>query len=248
MKRFFIRFNYTGLRNEVHVEYGETVDGIVVKHNPQMLGISPQYDTFKTSLNTEVGVLDVIMKSEYTGEISAQDAVRDGIFRGFDNAVKSAENHFNADKRRAAERIRVVLDHYGNIAVKAFDQETAAIDDLLRELNANYAADMQLLSLTDWLTQLDAENQKFKTLMSERYAETARRPRTRMKAARIETDRSLRAILDMVEALAAVNGAEPYQPFIDELNAVSERYKNLLAQASGKRAKSKAEENEKDVE
>ena len=241
MKRIFIRFNYTDLRNEVHVEYNENVDGIVVKFNPQTLEISPQYSTYKTALNTEVGLLDFIYKSEYTDEINAQDHVRDDIFRGFDNAVKSAETHFNADKRKAAQKIRIVLGHYNNIAAKTFDEETAAIDDLQRELNGNHAADVQLLGLADWLTQLDLENQKFKTLMSERYAETAKRPHTRMKDARFETDRALRAMLDMVEALAAVNGIEMYQPFINELNAVSERYKNQLAQAAGRRAKSKEE-------
>jgi hypothetical protein len=240
-----IHLSYESLRNEVHVEYNETADSIVVKHNPQTLGIVPQHNAFKSSLNVEVSILDVIRKSGYTGEISAQDSVRDGIFRGFDDAVKSAENHFNADKRKAAERIRVALDNYGNIAAKSFDQETAAIDDLKRELDDNYADDIQLLDLTDWLTQLDVENQKFKTLMSERYTETAKRPETRMKAARAETDKALRAMLDMVEALATVNGVEMYQPFINELNAVSERYKNQLAQATGRRAKSKEDETEK---
>jgi hypothetical protein len=238
-KRLIIHLSYENLRNEVHVEYNETVDSIVVKHNPHVLGISLQYNAFKTSLNAEIGVLDVINKSEYTGEISVQDHVRDSIFRGFDDAVKSAENHFNADKRKAAERIRVVLDHYGNIAAKAFDQETATIDDLERELHGNYSADMRLLALTDWLTQLNIENQKFKTLMSERYAETAKRPATRMKTARNDTDKALRAMLNMVEALVTVNGVEMYQSFVNELNAVSERYKNQLAQAAGRRAKSK---------
>jgi hypothetical protein len=46
----------------------------------------------------------------------------------------------------------------------------------------------------------------------------------------------------MVEALAAVNGADAYLPFINELNAASERYKNQLAQAAGRRAKAKTEE------
>jgi hypothetical protein len=64
MKKFFIRFHYTELRNEVHVEYYETIDGVVVKHNPQTLGISSQYNAFKTSLNAEVSVLDIISKSE----------------------------------------------------------------------------------------------------------------------------------------------------------------------------------------
>jgi hypothetical protein len=237
MKKLILRFSYENLRNEAHVEYNETIDGIVITHNPQTLGILPQYNNYKTALNVEVGVLDIICKSEYTDEISNQDHVRDGIFRGLVDAVQSSRNHFNADKRKAAEKIHVVLEHYGNIAAKAFDQETAAIDDLLRELNDNHDVDVQLLSLTDWLMQLDAENQQFKQLMLERYAEVARRPSTRMKAARIETDKMLRVMLNMIDALIMVNGADKYMPFINELNAVSERYKNQLAQAAGRRTK-----------
>jgi hypothetical protein len=233
----FIRFRYENLRNEVHVEYNETIDGIAIKHVPQTLGILPQYNDYKTAVNTEVGALDVIKKSEYTDEISAQDHVRDGIFRGFVDAVQSSRNHFDANKRKAAEKINFVLEHYGNIAAKAFDQETAAVDDMLRELNDNHAADVQLLSLTDWLTQLDAENKKFKQLMSERYTAIAQRPTTRMKAARAETDKALRTMLDMLDALIMVNGADAYMPFINELNAVNKRYKNQLAQAAGRRTK-----------
>jgi hypothetical protein len=237
MERFFIRFRYTELRNEAHVEYNETVDGLVVKYSPQALGILPQYSAYKESLQVEIDSLDAIRKSKYTDEIVAQDHVRDGVFRGFSDAVKSSLNHFNADKRKAAERISRVLEHYGNVAAKAFDQETAAIDDLLRELNGNHAVDVQLLSVSEWLMQLDAENQTFKTLMSERYTEVAQRPSTRMKAARLETDKALRTLLDMVEALAMVNGVANYEAFINELNAVSERYENQLAQASGRRTK-----------
>jgi hypothetical protein len=239
-KTLIIRFRYENLHNETHVEYNETADGLVIRYNPQTLGILPQYSTYKAALNVEVDILDVIRKSEYTGEISAQDHVRDGIFRGLADAVKSSLHHFNADKRKAAARMEVVLEHYGNIAAKAFDQETAAIDDLLRELNDHHAADVQMLLLNDWLTQLDAENRTFKQLMSERYTEVSRRPTTRMKAARADTDRALRTMLNMLEALTAVHGVDAYLPFLNELNAVSERYKNQLAQAAGRRAKAKS--------
>ena len=37
-KILIIKFRYENLRNEVHVEYNETIDGIVIKHNPQILG------------------------------------------------------------------------------------------------------------------------------------------------------------------------------------------------------------------
>jgi hypothetical protein len=235
MVNLIIRFRYEHLRNEAHVEYNETVSGLITKYNPQ--GIQIQSAAYKSSLNDEVSVLDVIRKSEYTIEISDQDHVRDEIFRGFDEAVQSACHHFDLNKRKSAEKIDVVLEHYGNIAAKTFDQETAAIDDLLRELNDNYSADITLLGLNDWLTQLAAENRKFKQLMSERYTEAAQRPKTRMKSARAETDKAFRSMLDMLEALLKVNGVDAYMPFINELNAVSERYKNQIAQAAGRRTK-----------
>ncbi|MDR1553899.1 MAG: DUF6261 family protein [Prevotellaceae bacterium] len=236
MKKF-IRFNYTALRNEAHVEYNETFDSIIVRHNPQALGVQQQYDDYKTALDTEVSALDVIRKSGYTGEINAQDNVRDGILRGFIDGVKSAMHHFDTSKRHAAAKLNTVIEHYGNVARKTFDEETVAIDDLLRELNDRHVAEVQLLSLNDWLTQLDAENQTFRQLMAARYAEIARRPAAKMKTARFATDRALRLLLNMIEALVMVNGIDSYKTLINELNAVSERYKNQLAKTAGKRTK-----------
>jgi hypothetical protein len=42
-----------------------------------------------------------------------------------------------------------VSEYYGNIAAKTFDRETAAIDDLLRELNERHVAGVALLGLND---------------------------------------------------------------------------------------------------
>jgi hypothetical protein len=242
MKNLIIRFKYDHLRNETHVEYNETVNGLVIKCNPQTLGIAVLYGAYKSALEVEVSVLDVILKSEYTVEINAQDHVRDGIFRGFAEAVQSARHHFDPDKRKSAGKVNVVLEHYGNIAAKTFDQETAAIDDMLRELNGQYSDDVIRIGLNEWTKQLDTENQTFKHLMSERYTEAARRPTVRMKTARAETDKTLRTMLDMVDALVKVNGDEAYLPFVNELNAVSERYRNQLAQAAGRRPKSTTNE------
>jgi hypothetical protein len=93
------------------------------------------------------------------------------------------------------------------------------------------------LALNDWVVQLAAENQRFKILMDERYKETSQRPATRMKAARTETDRALRNLFNQIEALARVNGIAAYEEFVKELNAVLERYKNILAQEKGRRTK-----------
>ena len=235
MKSLLVRFQYKDLRNEAHVEYHETVDETIVKYNPQILGIKPLYDAYKPLLDTEVSLLDQIRKSEYTSQIAHQDHVRDNLLHGFADAVRSLLRHFDETKRTAAERIHLVMEHYGNISVRTFDQETAAIDDLLRELFDNHRTDIDALSLEDWLMQLDAENRTFKTLMTDRYVEMANRPTTRMKTVRAELDKAFRALLNMIEAQMMVNGETAYRALVDELNAVSERYKNQLAQAAGRR-------------
>jgi hypothetical protein len=234
----FIRLDCKSLRNEAHVELHETADTIIVRFNPASLGIEVQYGEYKPLLDIEVSLLDVVRKSGYTSEIDGADHRRDGIFRGFADAVKSGLNHFDPAKREASGRIEVVLNNYGNIAAKSLDRETAAIDDILRELNSgDCPAFVNLLGLADWLVQLDAENQTFKTLMMARYGEVANRPATQMKTARKDVDKAFHTIIDRIEALATVNGIAPYEAFIRELNAVLERYKNIMASEAGRRKK-----------
>jgi hypothetical protein len=204
-----------------------------------LLGIASLYAEYKLLLEEEISSLDVIRKSERTVDLEDQDRKRDSLFRGFDDAVKSNLNHFAAAKQEAARRVQAILDHYGNIAAKPLDQETAAIDDLLRELaTSDHAALIATLGLGDWLVELKAENQLFKKLMQERYEETAQRPTIHMRPARMALDKALRAMLNRVEALVEVNGIANYEAFIRELNAIMERHKNMLAQRQGRNKKS----------
>jgi enamine deaminase RidA (YjgF/YER057c/UK114 family) len=228
--KMIVRVNYSHLRNEAYVEMHDTIKRIFINHPPAQLGITPQYDLYQSCYSEVVAALDVIFKSGYTGLLDEQDHVRDRIFRGLDDAVKSALNHFSSDKREAARMLKIVLDRYGNIAAKAIDQETAAIDDLIRELQTgNYPAMTVTLALTDWIEQLQTENRRFKDLMMARYSEAAQRPATHMKTARAATDRAFRELIRQLEALALVNGIKEYETLFRELNAVLERYKNLLA-------------------
>jgi hypothetical protein len=239
MEAGIIRFRYEHLRNEAHVEFHESVDNLFVKYPPESLGLAPLYAEYKPLLGAEISSLDVMRKSEHTVDLEDQDHKRDGLYRGFDDAVKSSLNHFAPAKLEAARKVQAILDSYGNIAAKPLDQETAAIDDLLRELaTPNHAALIATLGLEDWLVELKAENQLFKKLMQERYEETAQRPTIRMRPARADVDKSLRAMQNRVEALVEVNGAASYEAFIRELNAIMERYKNLLAQQQGRNKKS----------
>ncbi|MDR2469669.1 MAG: DUF6261 family protein [Tannerella sp.] len=238
------RFAYTNLRNEAHVEFHETSDVVIIKYDPSTLGVSTQYQIYKQLLTAEISVLDVIHKSEYTKEIEDQNQVRGRTFRGLSDTAKSGLYHFNEDKRRASQKVDVVLGHYGNITAKTFDEKTAAIDDLLRELEESCPGEIMILNLNEWMDQLRQENQRFKELMAERYAEAAQRPIIRMKDARAAVDKAFRELLNHVEASIVINGLTGYEAFVHEMNAISERYKALLARSAGRRKKGDESKNE----
>jgi hypothetical protein len=232
-----VRMRYEHLRNETHVEYHEVVNTLIGNYTPQSLNIVPQYALYKTRFDVEVAALDVVRKSGFTGDVVDQDHARDITSHGFGVAVDSALYHFDPLKREAAGKVKIVLKSYGNIAAKALDQETAAIDDLLRELRSGgYPAMIETLGLGEWLDRLEADNRRFKELMLARYGEVAQRPATRMRVARKGVDDAFRPMLRQMEAWAA-NDSAPYEAFFREFNAVTERFKNIAAQQTGTRKK-----------
>lgn len=242
MKQTINRFNYAALRNEAHVQMHDSFIALVGKYNAEELGIKAVYDQYLLLFEKEKAVLDVILKSSITAELDAQDQVRDRLFRGFADAVKSALNHFDDGKREAAEKLNLILKHYGNISNRPMDQETAAIEDLNRELNEpQNAAHVAALSLGDWLTALLAANAKFDEMMMARYAEVSQRPNVNMRECRAAVDKLFRAMLDLLDALMLVNGADKYTAFISELNAITKHYENILAQQKGARAAKKGD-------
>jgi hypothetical protein len=240
METQIVNVNFHAMRNEVHVEFHETVNRLFDVYAPTDLGIEPQYKTHKSLLDDEAAALDAIRKSERTAEIVEQDHRRDCIFRGFVDSNKSALNHFDPDKVEAATKIIAVIEHYGNIAAKPLDQETAAIDDLLSELAAgDFPQQIQTLALADWIVQLDAENEQFKALMMLRYDEMAKRIVLNLKPLRDNVDIAFRDLAKQIEALVRVNGTATYEQPINAINAILTRYKNILAQEAGQRKAAK---------
>jgi hypothetical protein len=206
-----------------------------VQYDPQSLGIHLLYVPYKQALNNEMVSLDFIRKSEITKKIADQDHLRDDIFRGFADSIKGATKHFDSSHREAAYLLDDIVGHYGNITRKTLDDETAAINDLVRELNQPAAAQaVVLLGLTAWQNKLVEENENFVKLMTERYRETAEKTPFRMQDTRRETDRYYHAIISQIEN-QHLAGVAVSEAFVRELNAVIERFKRILAQESGER-------------
>lgn len=225
------------LRNEEHVQFHTDFKSLVETSNAAKLKIEEGFAAYLPIYNDELEALDIIRKSAITDDIAQADTLRDSIFRGMCDAVKSALRHFSPDVQKSASCLNVVLDHYGNVTKKPYDEETAAINSMLIDLNTKNPADIAATGLAGWLAELQAKNDAFDTLKKNRYTDEASKTSLRMKQVRIQADAAYHAITSRINALIIVNGETAYIGFVNELNKRIESYSNLLAQRKGRNAK-----------
>lgn len=229
------------LRNEEHYQYMTDFSDLVKANGADALGIKKLYASFTSLYKCESEALNQVQKSALTEEIAQADDKRDDTYRGLAYMVKSALNHFDSNVQAAAQRLQVVLDSYGNLAVKGYNEETAGIGKLVGELQTKYATDAASVSITDWAVQLNADNDAFVAKMNERYDENASQTQFKMKLVRNDIDEVYRQIIEMLNALILVTGIDAYLDFVNELNQRIEKYSVTIAQRQGRKSKSVAE-------
>ena len=240
----FNKIRFSRLKNETHVEFHESVIYLILALGASNLPFEALFALYNTAFDHESEALLLITKSELTVTISEQDRQRDNTFRGFSDIVKGYRNHYETEMRVAANRLwNGVLTHYGNVTSKSYDAETAAIRDLIRELKRpEMVTAITKLSVQGWVTRLEQENDRFHTLMMERYCEATDKTTFRMRTTRLETDRYYRAMLASVEnELLLGNVTTTLTHFITELNAIVHRYKTILAHEQGSKKKAENE-------
>lgn len=225
------------LRNEEHSNFYLDFTMLVTQYTPAALGIELKYPAFQSAFNLETAALNVVQGSVLTDELFVADSERDNTASGLTGTIKSALNHFNPEVRSAASRLVLLLDTYGNLATKPYDQETASITKLVSELEGSYAADVATLGVGGWVAELKNRNNAFNNLKNMRYGEDSAKPQQNLKLARQETDTSYRAIVKRINALIEVNGYTAYAGFVTAVNQRIENYQLVLAQRQGRNAK-----------
>jgi len=242
-----LSINSVKLQNEEHFKFQTDFKGLLDKFNPRALGIGPQYVDYMMYYSNEEEALDVIRKSALTDDLAIADALRDATFRGLVGTVKSATNHFKAENRANAARLEVVFNNYNNIAVKPYEQETVAIDQLVKDLLLTYPTDIAALGLTDWVTELKTQNTAFDNLKKTKHTEDSSKTSFKMKVERGKVDEKYRAIVKRINALIEVNGPTAYISIVAELNSRISFWTNAIAQREGRIAKAKESSNATDI-
>jgi hypothetical protein len=216
------------LRNEAHFEFFVALIVLAVKFPLIVERLGSLFVVLQSLFAKEDAVVDYIRKSDYSAGISAADQRLDVAVIGFKNAVRGALHHFKEEVADAAQSLKNLLNTYGNIVRKNYDEELAAVTNLLQELDGEYAAKVALISgLSEWITEIREAGKELADMLVGRNTEKANKPQDRMVNVRREIDLVYRDIVAKVEALTLVEGDDAYAPFINELNVLVDRFNKI---------------------
>jgi hypothetical protein len=215
------------LRNDAHFQFIADFRDLVTDEGAETLKIAPQFETLTALYQREDEALKKITKSEFTAKIQDADKARDEMFTGMAEITKACLKHYDEAVREAATRLKIVLDTYKHIDKKNLIEQTAAVTNILQELNGKYAPDVTAVGVGGWAAQLQARNNALNALIKERFDESAARTDIVLKDARLEVDKQYKIIVERINALAVVEGPETYESFIRRLNAIIAKYLSM---------------------
>jgi hypothetical protein len=125
----FKKINKLQLRSDAHFQFQTEFKDLLSKTSQatEITQITPLWAKYQELYKIEDEGIKKIRKSAITNQIQEADKARDEIFTGMAEQNKSLLKHFETAKRQAAERLQIVFNTYGNVAVKSLNEETSAI-------------------------------------------------------------------------------------------------------------------------
>jgi hypothetical protein len=228
MSEIITRIDLYALKNESHVQAGESMSAVFVKHSPQALGVKPLYDLYKGSLNKEQEAFDLMGRNDLAARMASQDHVRCSLLHGFIDSVRVAKKHFDSLHREAAYLLHSVLKRYEDVEKLPFDSDATAAGSLVFALHqASVEQAIAQLDMGGWRDRIVQESAALTVLTTERYSEAAEKIALKMRVARTATDKYYNALVNQMENLWMV-GITSSIVFIRELNAVIEKIAHIV--------------------
>ena len=179
--------------------------------------------------------VEQIRKSGYTSEITEADNLRDMVFAGLRDTVKAALNHFDEGKQKAAAKLMLVFNTYGNVSQKGYAAETASVYNLVQDLRQKYADETATLSLQEWVDKLEEYNIRFSTLMNARDREKSLKPQKRIVEIRKDMETCYGNMVRCMEVATLAQPDENLMLFINELVSKIARFANILSSREGRK-------------
>lgn len=175
---------------------------------------------FDAKLNAYDNALKTYRKHKNSAQITELDRQRDTLIRGFQKHISAFCDFPNAEKQAAAKKLEFELGKYGkDIAKKPLQEETATITQLLQEFSqGDLSQAVTLIGAKEWLDKLSEINTQFVGLHTERTEEVGTIELGQAKKTRQELQEVFTKLTKNIEALAILNGEEPYRNLVNSIN------------------------------
>jgi len=158
-------------------------------------------------------------KTGYTELLYELDAARDEVYRGFVALLKSFLSLPFPEKAAAAKALLAIIEKYPYIPTLPLREETAAITNLLQDLDTPEAiVQINLLGMTDAVALIAAKNAEFETTYNQRTEKEALVEVEIGKKTRLALENAFRNVANAINGLEAAFGEEPYRTLSDQIN------------------------------
>lgn len=218
------------MRNTEHFQFMTDVDQLITTATPLELGIDGLYPSFSTALAAEDATLRTELGSIRSKTIDDLDTLRDTTWSAILLRVKSTLLSPIQTEAESALIIQRIIDLYGDLRAITYNEETAAISNLVSNLMLPaYSTHLSVIGIFTWVNELKMQNEQFQTALNERNAEFADRESGDVRAVRILIDPIYRKISDRINASVVLETAKPAAGiFISQLNEKIKYYKTTL--------------------
>jgi hypothetical protein len=212
------RADFNHLRNEAHYEILVVADSLLTKFPKVKALVNVFYTLFAQLLAREKLLVDASRKSPLTGELVATDKRIERDVTAIRDVVKSAVNHFTPAIAKAGKELSNRLKELGNLRDKPYEEESAAVQVLVGDLQTKFAAQVETVGLSAWVSELSAAETAFSALYLQRNAEDAARSQGNMEQVRKEIESVYRKMIVVIENNLNTAGEAICGQFALELN------------------------------
>jgi hypothetical protein len=217
MKILKIYFQY--LRNEAHYQFLLLVQKLFSIYPDVAAIVSDLLPAFNEGIALEGKLVDAVKASGRTEELVKADQRVDRDLVGINSAVNAALHHFDPTVVAAAKNLALRLKSFrGGIEKKSYEEESAAVKILVKDLQTTYATEVTTVGLEGWVRDLSLSQIDFEDIFVLRNKELTNRPQERLEDVRKENDTRYHGITDRIDAYTTLNGDATCGVFIGELN------------------------------
>ena len=225
MGKEILPINLVRMNSGAHFEYVSMMLASVQSQAAVKQKVADLVAALASAIEAEDAALKVSTKSFITDDIAQADQDRDTFYAGYKKAVEGFLHTPVADMAQAAKVLKQHIKDYRINTRAQIDQNTGLLANFIADLEGKYAAQVATLGLSVFVTHMKEANERVRTLVRQRVNERMGITVGALKTARTATDAAYHNLVDMVNALALVNGDADYATFIDYVNVEITRYK-----------------------